>query len=263
MKKEYLLSIISTFYNHGGYVYDNLHGVFSQTLLKDLPDKAIEWIIIEDGSQDDTAFRIEKHLLSSDLSKLDIKYLRHYTNQGAYASFIDAFNLKPSGKYWTILEGDDFWKPDFLSRTIGYLEEFPDFIGVHADTDYLKGTTLEPNHWRTCGRHDNFGGWSTTMPSGNIYKELIKNNFIMTCAAVFRKSALFYNKLDTFKARGYSMSDYPFYLALAKNHKIGYIDESLAVYRIHDKGASNDPTKREKIVQDTLRIQADSLTGII
>lgn len=260
---SYLLSIVTAAYNAGGFIGEQMRSVFSQTILKDLPNKSIQWIIVDDGSSDDTAFCIEKQMAQSDLSKFDVFFLRQYTNQGAYTSFINAFSLKPSGKYWTILEGDDMWKPDFLLEAINFLDLNPDYIGVHTDTDYLKGTQLEKDHWKTCGRYDNYGVHTASIPSGNIYNELIKNNFIMTCAAVFRKSALPFNNLELFKAKNYLMSDYPFYLSLAKKHKIGYIDESLAIYRQHSGGVSNDPAKRAAIVDSTMRVQEDSRRGII
>lgn len=260
---SYLLSIITTTYNHGGFIQSCIGSVLSQSILKDLPPKSIQWIIVEDGSVDDTAFCISKQLEQSNLDKFDVTYIRHLGNMGAYTSFIHAFSMQPAGLYWTILEGDDMWKPDFLSKSIGFLDNNPDFIGVHSDTDYLNGTTLEKDHWKVKGRYDNIGNHYSNIPSGNIYGELLKNNFIMTCAAVFRKAALPFNNLQLFKAKNYLMSDYPFYLSLAKKHKIGYIDESLALYRCHAGGVSNDPAKRQTVVDSTLRVQDDSRRGIL
>jgi len=254
------VTILTTCYNHEKYLPSLVDGVVSQS------HKAnIQWNFINDGSTDgslDEILRLTRYLPSN----IDFTLISNGVNQGAFESLIRVGSIEPRGKYCTILEADDYWKPNFLEKTLSFLEANPTYSAVHTDTDYMYPDRLELSHWKNSGRFDDSGHNLGPIPEGKIFNELIKNNFIMTCSFIGKTECfLKYNKVSLFQKPPfeYSFTDYPFYLGLSRFNNIGYIDKSLAVYRINPSGASNNPETRSKIIQDTQKIKNDALIGRI
>jgi glycosyltransferase involved in cell wall biosynthesis len=109
-----LVSIITPTYNHEKYIEACIESVLRQTLAD------WEMIIINDGSTDHTAGKIEKY----PQSESRIKYI-HQSNVGVFRlgeTYNSALKLS-TGKYIAILEGDDLWEPDKLLRQVTTLEK--------------------------------------------------------------------------------------------------------------------------------------------
>lgn len=254
------VTILTTCYNHENYIDTLFDGVIAQNSKYN-----IQWNLINDGSTDQSLDKILSR--SKELpTNIDFTLISNFKNQGAFESLIRVGSIEPRGKYCCILEADDYWKPDFLYKTIQFLDSNPSYSAVHTDTDYLYSDRVELDHWKTSGRYDDFGNRLEGIPEGKIFNELVKNNFIMTCSFIGKTDCfLKYNKVKTFQnpPYEYSFTDYPFYLGLARFNNIGYIDSSCAVYRVNPSGASNNPEKRSIIVADTQRIKNDALIGRI
>lgn len=254
------VSIITTCYNHKRFLESLFNGVMGQ-------DKSlkIQWTIVDDGSTDGS--REEIFTLSKLLPpNVDLTVISNLQNQGPFESLIRAGSIEQRGRYTTILEADDYWRKDFLAETVSFLDNNPSFVAVHTDTDYINvdQNTVEFSHWKTSGRYDDYGNHYDSIPSGRVFEELVKNNFIMTCSFIAKTSAFAqYNKVKAFSLPPYeySFTDYPFYLGLARFNNIGYIDKSLAVYRVHSSSASNNPEKRSKVISDTQRMKNDAIIG--
>src|SRR5919201_6392430 len=92
-------------------------------------------------------------------------------------------------------------------------------------------------HWETIGRK---------IPTGYVFEELLADNFVMTCAFCGR-SDLFrqHVTLGEYVARGYLALDYAACLDLSRHTPFGYIDHSLARYRVLPNSAchSTNPAR--------------------
>ncbi len=97
------ISVVTPAYNASEYILDCAESVLSQT------HKNIEWLVVDDGSTDDTL------LLLGSLEEKD-KRVKVFTqeNQGPAAARNKAFE-EIKGDYFSFIDADDVWHPDFLS----------------------------------------------------------------------------------------------------------------------------------------------------
>jgi len=139
---------------------------------------------------------------------------------------------RAKAKYIAMCEGDDYWTDPYkLQKQIDFLESNPGYGMVHTDCDlyYQKEGKLIQNRNRT-----------TNIPEGYIFNELLKNNFISTLTVVCETGIIRKASEVVFsKQQKFMMGDYPLWLEISKNTKIGYLSDSTAVYRIHNKSVTH------------------------
>lgn len=251
------VTVLVPVYRNADTIRDCLESIMSQTY----PNLQI--VICDDCSPDNSMEVIGSFLSSNGHRKSGNHILtRNATNLGMHDNVNRLLSLPPTEKYTMVIEGDDILYSTKIEKQVKFLEENPNFGAVHADADFLyPDGTMQIKHWATVGRYDNFGNHSEDIPTGHIFDELVKNNFIMTCSFMAHNELWELMDCKLFKERKYKMLDYPFYLRVADVTEIGYIDESLSIYRISPTSASNDPSKRAEFVASTLQIQEDARMG--
>lgn len=99
-----LLSIITPTYNRG-YC---LSGIYQS--LTEFESADFEWVVVDDGSSDDTAFIVQAWI---EERKINLRYIKQ-ENSGKTNAVIRAFAEKPTGKYSLILDSDDILVPGAL-----------------------------------------------------------------------------------------------------------------------------------------------------
>ena len=108
-----LVSVLIDTYNYGRYVEEAIESAIAQ----DFPVGEREILVVDDGSTDDTAERVQKF---GDA----VTYLRK-PNGGQASAF--NFGLRHArGKYIAFLDADDYWLPGKLSRVAEEFEKHPD-----------------------------------------------------------------------------------------------------------------------------------------
>ncbi len=222
MCSEPLVTVITPCYNHAPYLADYFEGLLAQTY------RNVQLLFHDDGSIDGSLkiarsyeSRLREHFADVNITT--------GSNAGFFKVLIRTQELV-AGEYVCILESDDYYYPHKLARTVAFLIENPNYGAVHTETDYLKSDGIERRHWESSG---------TAVSAGSVLRELIRVNFIMTCSFCCR-SELFkrYVSFDLYSNSEYLMADYPMFLDIAAHEEIGYIDESLSVYRVVDESAS-------------------------
>ncbi|KQT17873.1 hypothetical protein ASG31_03805 [Chryseobacterium sp. Leaf404] len=208
-----VVSIFCMVYNHEKFLKQTLDGFLMQntnfnTLI----------VIGEDCSTDNS----RKVLLDySNKYPGKFKILLHDKNIGANANQqIILENCR--GKYVAMCEGDDYWTdPLKLQKQIDFLEENSQYVMCFHKVNVLKtdGEIVED--------------FLTKVPEK--YQErgtlLVKGNYIHTPSVVFRNNLI---KIpDIFYES--PLGDFLIYVLLTEYGKIGYIHESMAVYR-HNVG---------------------------
>lgn len=230
-----LVSVVVATYRHANYINDCLEGILMQKC-----DFGIEIIIGEDGSTDGTAEicmkRAEKHPDKMRLFIRDrgLSQMRDESDNSYYYCNAVWNRMAARGKYLAICEGDDYWTDaNKLQKQADFLEANPEYSLVHTDASiYFEETRLlvQSNNKRL-DRHP---------PSGSIFEDLLVSNSVQTCTILARKDFLdraYHNLLpDLMK---WPIGDYPLWLELSRSHKIKYLDEVTAVYRVHRGSASN------------------------
>lgn len=118
-----LLSVFTPSYNRGSFLQACFDSLASQ-------DIDFEWIIIDDGSTDDTA---EVVALIQSKAKFPVRYKKQ-ENSGKQAAWNVACGMA-QGRYFIGLDSDDQITPGGLSHFLKYIDQLelePNIIGVRA-----------------------------------------------------------------------------------------------------------------------------------
>lgn len=121
-KKEIYHSTILVTYNHEDYITDALESILAQET-----EYGFEVVVVDDCSSDKTSDIVQTY------KEKYPEIIRHYRSpENVKNGRLATFNLRPiiRGRYWSILEGDDFWTDkEKLQKQISFLETNPDYIG--------------------------------------------------------------------------------------------------------------------------------------
>jgi glycosyltransferase involved in cell wall biosynthesis len=235
-----LVSVAMITYKHRPYIGQALESVLAQK--RDFP---IEIVISDDCSPDGTAAVIDEYQATHPelFRRLDPP-----KNVGMHAN-LDRVWRACRGKYIAMLEGDDWWQsPDKLRTQVAFMERHPDCTlsghGVHKARMIDGQTEVTKNKPPR-------SEWSGV-------EELLKRNFVITCSAMFRRGVLevipdWVSKL--------AMGDWPLCVLHALHGKVGYIDETLATYRVHTGGVwtSQGSLLQERHERDALLMMRTQL----
>jgi glycosyltransferase involved in cell wall biosynthesis len=133
---------------------------------------------------------------------------------------------KARGKYIAILDCDDLWLPTKLEEQIQLLES-DDKVGlVYSDIISFseKGSERRSFEFKKPYR-------------GNVFSELLFENFINTQTVLIRKEA--FDSLNTpFDGRLIMSGDYDAFLRISYKWEVDYVDKPLARYRVHRNSKS-------------------------
>lgn len=116
-----VLSIVVPIYNHEAYLLSALNSILQQEI-----PYTFEVLVGEDCSTDSSRTILKQYELSAPCNYL---FFYNTHNQGMLRNIAGLFK-HTSGKYATILEGDDLWyDPLKIAAQIEYLESHPDYSG--------------------------------------------------------------------------------------------------------------------------------------
>lgn len=141
------LSVVILTYNSSLYIEECF-----KSLLKELPDKKTEIIIIENNSTDNTLSLLENIINSTIPEKIDVKLIKNDRNNG-YAQAINQGLEISSGKQILLLQPDVVMLANSLSKLLKVLEEDPK-IGMAAPQFQYPDGKIQPS----CRRFPNY--WS-------------------------------------------------------------------------------------------------------
>jgi glycosyltransferase involved in cell wall biosynthesis len=114
-----LVSICVSCFNASEFIQMSMRSLFKQTY------KNIEIIAFNDKSEDDTLTVLNQLALED--KRLTV--INNVSNQGTYISRNQAFSMA-SGKYFTILDADDFALPERIAIQVAQLESNQNHMGV-------------------------------------------------------------------------------------------------------------------------------------
>lgn len=209
-----IVSVLMITYNHENFIREAIDGVLMQKT-----DFPIELIIGEDCSTDSTRKIVveyaEKH---PDI----IRPLLPESNLGMMKNFNKTMEAA-KGKYIALCEGDDYWTdPLKLQKQVEFLEENEEYGMIHTNYAYFFEKTKK--------RVDTVN--KKTVPTGNVLNEIFSGRLgIKTATVCYRRSIVNKYFPKEYYKLNIPIGDWPLWLVLAKNSKIGYIDEITTVYR--------------------------------
>ena len=165
-----LVSVIVPAYNLARF----LPAALDSALAQDWPADALEVIVIDDGSTDETPAVLAKY---GDR----IRAIRQ--ENGGLVMAVDRGLGEARGKYLALLDADDEWPADRVRLQVEFLEQHPAVGLVHGDMEVIdaSGATIAPSFFEQQGHQP---------ARGRVLGALLGGNFISGGASMFRASLL-------------------------------------------------------------------------
>jgi glycosyltransferase involved in cell wall biosynthesis len=164
-----VVSIVTCTYNRGALLKETIASVLSQTY------QDFEYIIIDDGSDDDTASIV------ASIGDHRIHYVIHERTGGHLSKLRNVAQQHCRGRYVAYIDSDDIWETNKLERQISVMEASPQ-IGF-SFTDILtfnKEGVLRPSLYQKQGAY-----------TGRVFEDMMRNSLIIChTTLVIRMSCL-------------------------------------------------------------------------
>ncbi len=224
------VSVIIPCFNGENVIDRSIRSVYEQNC-----ELRIELIVIDDGSIDLSAKKIEKWIPLFEEKGNVLKYI-YQKNEGVGAA-VNVGLKYVTGEYLTLLDADDSFLPGSLQRRITFLEEHSDFVGVRS------------NGWQDRhGKRKLFVVDELEKKQTNLFDGLIGGNFTNWAGSyMLRTNVLFefYPQREIFPSRfGQNMQ---LLLPVSYKNKFGFIDEPLMIYYMQNNSHSQAETLEEQV----------------
>lgn len=245
--EKILVSVIMAVYNSEKYLRNTLNSVCVQTL------QEIEIICVDDGSVDSSLSILEEYVCLDDR----IKILKQWEKSDGAAKARNLGLLHARGKYFSVLDSDDFFEPDMLEKA------YRKAVETDADIVIYDGYVFDEN--TGADKETGFILCAEYLPEGReIFspKENRDTLFQMTLGASWNclvKRSYVKNHDICFQSFHHA-DDLGFvYLAFACARKIAVLKERLVHYRMNnmDSQAANISKWPETSYQALLQLKKE------
>lgn len=211
MNKSFKISVIIPMYNSEKTICAAISSVYAQTYIG-----FIEIVVINDGSTDKSLDIVEN--LQTQYLGIENKKLKLISKQnGGVSSARNVGIREASYEIIALLDSDDKWLPDKLSRQIKEIENDPTihFIGCNYDKEIYP-----------------WWGKSKLRIYNLTLKQVLWKSWPNTSTVVFKKEII--GKIGFYDEMMRGAEDFDFYIRIAKCNPIYILNESLV---IRDKAA--------------------------
>lgn len=206
-------------YNHGPYISKAIESVLMQKT-----NFMVELVIGDDFSSDDTITIIKRY---SSTSNIDIKildrqigdeYWSERQKKGRLYNFINIIE-NCTGKYIALLDGDDYWTdPLKLQKQVDFMESNLEYSMCYHRVNLFDGNTIIED--------------KSEKRSEETTLSMARDIRIPTLSVLFRNVGFKLSKELIGKITG----SHFLFMQLSEHGKIKFLDETMAVYRIHSGG---------------------------
>ncbi len=212
------VSVLVSVYNGERWLAQALESALGQTF----PD--FEVVVVDDGSTDGSASIVES------FAERDERVRLVRTTHAGLVSARSASLLEARGRFVAFLDHDDEWLPVRLERQLPHVDEQ---TVVFSDAQVAEGDEPADHRWSEW-----FPAPALQYPATGLFPHLLDVPFIpmLTVLAprdlLLRAGAFRHGELHGFRTGG--VEDYEMWLLLAlRGARFHYVDEPLAVYRLH------------------------------
>ncbi|MGI9316638.1 MAG: glycosyltransferase family 2 protein [bacterium] len=210
------VSVLMNCYNGEEFIRDSIDSVLAQTyqdfelVIWDNLSTDRSWeIVLGYGDPRIIRLRAPKHTTLAEARKQAFSHLR--------------------GRWVAILDVDDLWRRGKLEKQMSLVEDNPDLGFIYCKTNVLSASQQT--------REDHiFSKWNDRLPEGDIYRRLLRGNFIAIASLLLNKCSL--QSIGGFSGKYPIMEDYYVTLNLARDYEVAAVQETLCDYRVHGANAS-------------------------
>lgn len=204
------VSVLMPAYNSEKYIAEAIESILSQTFTD------FEFIIINDGSTDDTAKIVRKYARRDPR----IKFIDNKRNQGLIAVLNQGLDLC-TGEYIARMDSDDISRPERFKLQVDYMDTHPNVGVVGGKIRVFGSLTCIPEY----------------SPTIKLFDLLIYGSRVSHPTAMIRTSVLRNNKIY-YDPKYPHAEDYGFWVSIARVSEIHNLQTVLLDYRWHDTNVS-------------------------
>jgi glycosyltransferase involved in cell wall biosynthesis len=237
------IAVVIPLYNHAAYIGDAIRSVLAQTQRVD------KIVIVDDGSTDDSV-EIVRAFAESRIE------LYTQPNAGAHAALNRGIEKAAECDYVAILNSDDVFAPERISKCAGFLDETPAIDVVATQLKLINGTGSEIAFSDPSAKWF-AAAWSVRASQLDLVEQLGVANFISSTSNLTGRRTYFVE--HPFRRYRY-VHDYFFLLDCALHDCLAVLDEKLFSYRIHSRNTIS--VGPEKLVRELLEMNVDLLDAL-
>jgi glycosyltransferase involved in cell wall biosynthesis len=223
------VSVFMLTYNHEAWIAQALDSALEQVA----PFQS-EILVADDCSTDGTRAIVREY---AERYPEDIRPFLPERNLGVAGIWLEAAR-QTRGDYIAILEGDDYWTSSKkLTKQVALLDSHPEWVSCfHRATLFHEDGSFPPRSATPAFDRDTFQ-----------VEDVIRACFIPFLTVMFRRSVLERTPEWVFS---YPWFDWLFHIYCARQGTVGYFDEDLANYRVHDRGNWSARDRSSQIAED-------------
>ena len=210
--KKKLVSIILNCYNGEKYLQQALNSIEKQSY------KNWELIFWDNKSTDNS-----KNIFKSFKNK---KFKYYFSKK--HTSLYKARNLaikKSRGQFISFIDADDLWERNKLKKQVELFLKNKQVSLIYSNL-WIKNENLKKRKLY----------WKKDLPSGLIYKKIIKEYCIGIITVMIKRNIL--SKKNAFDPKYNIIGDFDLFTRLAKKNKFMAVQAPLATYRVHGENLS-------------------------
>jgi glycosyltransferase involved in cell wall biosynthesis len=214
MMKSGIVSVVVPCYNGAKFIDDAVWSIRKQTY------PAIDIVVINDGSTDNTQDLLEKH------AKLDPR-VRVFSQYNRGLSAARNVGIKQAqGEYICFLDADDVMLPEKLERQVHFLANDPSADLVYSDY-FIGDPDLNP-----------VGLVAVRIPSTDLFDAYACKNWFAPMSPLMRSKLI--ERVGEFDEQLRASEDWDYWIRCAQAGKFAYLPGVLAIYRRHDAEMHKD-----------------------
>ena len=224
-----LVSVVIPAYNAGRTIGETLDSVISQSY------RAIEIIVVDDGSTDDTVAVVQRRM-----AEIPSLQLLTQTNQGV-STARNAGIRAARGAFIAFIDADDLWHRDKIALQVAQFRRDRNRLGVV----YTWSTYMSRDGHILPGR-----AFAETY-EGDVYAPLLICNFMNGTLMVRRQC---FESVGLYDTALRVNEDLKMHLALARRYDFAVVPRFLSGYRLQTTGLSHD-IRRLRTAQGQVRAE--------
>ena len=212
-----MFSVIIPLYNKALYIAKALHSVKSQTFLD------YELIVVDDGSNDDSAAIAEKSINELWGSNSPQAKLLQQSNAGVSTARNNGVAAS-KGDYICFLDADDWWEPTFLEEMHNLINEYPE-AGIFGTNYTIINETKHKTRTAPIGIEKDF-------TKGYInYCQVYAKTLCMPLTSISTSiPRTIFEKLGGFNPKLKLGEDFDLWIHIALQYKVAFLNKTLANY---------------------------------
>lgn len=223
--KRPIVSVMMPAYNAEEYIKQAVESVQSQHF------KDWQLIVVNDGSTDHTGE------ILGQFTDPRIKVVCQANGGEALARNAALWNIESD--FVAFLDADDFFLPEHLAQTVGFLLDHPKYDGIYTDGYYCdeQGNRLELLSKRRRGTFE-----------GDIFEQMVRASdvFGAPVCVVLSSEIIRKNRLQ-FDPNIIIGPDWDFLIRYAENSRFAYSNKATCMYRLHGASITNSTKQQSRL----------------